>query len=403
MSSPLLAEDIELSITNITDGNRRAKFLRAIVELSRLMGLRPSVRAPWLAKAKTHKYLSRVWKDGRWEYEYPDDGKGNAPKTEAELPVISGVARARVDGGNYRQVAEAEFARLRAKIAEGLYCPALGGKKVVGAKEGHLDYPQGKWRGLKNIIARVSLMPCIIPIIEQGKKTGQRKNPSYKGNYHEISASTANRKKVSVVLADKGDGCLYISIIGKDLVKKAICSGSHPLPTVPERYSPSLHKSLPYRAASGEEFSPSPDDLSIPHVYAKSIREYLDLDLSISGISLANRKAKLAKAIRAVAGHLRVPVEVVRKDGGPVASGEPHAHPALAQLSGYWAGLYRALLEKAYAAVIEALGLPAATEETMRKSGNEPRELGRGVTGRRPVWGVTEDELCRRAGKVWLE
>jgi len=356
------ARAIELSITGITGANRRAKFLKALRALSDHMGLSPDVHAPWMGKAR--KYISREWKNGRWVYTYPGESAGGNGR--AGLPVISSVSRLNVDESNYQKLAEAEFAKLRAKIKEGLFCAALGGRKVVAAKESHLASKRGEARRLKDIIGRVALMPYIIPAIEQGMKTGERKNPQYRGNYYEISATTREGKKVSVILADKNDGYLYISVMEKKVIRKALCQSSHPLPTDAGSLIPGFGKGLPYRAAWGRSGSASlrpPHDISIPHVYEKSMRRYPDLELTVADITDANRKDKFAKALRAVSRHLGVPLSITRK-----GAGEPHMFPVRRELSDRWAGFYAGLTEKVYAAVAAALGLPSVSVETVGKA-----------------------------------
>jgi hypothetical protein len=63
--------NIELSITDITPANRRAKLAKAACVLSDQMGLGAVIESPYLEKAKTHKYIAKKWVNDHWEYEYP--------------------------------------------------------------------------------------------------------------------------------------------------------------------------------------------------------------------------------------------------------------------------------------------------------------------------------------------
>ena len=166
-----------------------------------------------------------------------------------------------------------------------------------------------------------------------------------------------------MVLADGKNGQLYISIMEKKEGKKSNLPWQPPVADGAGAQDPSLGKSLPYRAAWD-----IPHDLSIPHVYEKSIHEYPDLEISITDITPENRKDKFAKAVRAVSRHLHVPVSIAGKDGKNRHAGEPYLYPVQQELSDRWAGYYKNLIQKVYDAAVLALGLPPVAVETMNKA-----------------------------------
>jgi hypothetical protein len=198
--------------------------------------------------------------------------RGTDGGKSAALPLIAGVSTLAANENNYSDLAKIEFAKLQKKIDEGLFCQALGGKKVVGIKETHLKNVQGIERLERDIIRRVRLMPYIIPIIERGIKISERNNTDYSGKYHEISAITPKRKKISVILADARDGCLYISVMDKGSMRKALHRSSRLLPANLPEFHRALGKSQSLSFTDGESQTVlSLTGLNIPYISAKSM------------------------------------------------------------------------------------------------------------------------------------
>jgi hypothetical protein len=109
----------------------------------------------------------------------------------------------------------------------------------------------------------------------------------------------------------------------------------------------------------------------------------MNIELFITDITPANRRAKMLKAIRAMSGKLNVPVSVESKGG---AHGrEPYLYDIQQELANKWTGYYSPILINIYETVIAALGLPRVEVETMRKAigGDDPlRYIGFGFVGK---------------------
>jgi hypothetical protein len=92
----------------------------------------------------------------------------------------------------------------------------------------------------------------------------------------------------------------------------------------------------------------------------------MNLELAITDITPANRRAKMLKAIRAISKKLGVPVSVASK--GKAHGQEPYLYDIQQELADEWTGYYSSILKKIYDIVIAALGLPRVDMETMRKA-----------------------------------
>lgn len=198
--------NIELTVTNLTPANREAKFLKTAQALSKMLRLNAEIEAPTTVEKTFNPAETR-----------DDNGKWTSNGNTANLPEIKGIKPIRVGAQNWRQVAQTEFDKIdqRIKSADGLVCPAADNKRVVGYAPYHLEYKNRNKKRLEpDIIRRVSLMPYVLPIIENGQRTNrQPKRESY-----EISAKVGN-KKVSVVLVEKTGkkGLLYISVCNEKI------------------------------------------------------------------------------------------------------------------------------------------------------------------------------------------
>jgi transposase len=375
--------NIILDIKNVNESNKVEKLVTAAKALSEQLGLNADIDVPWLEKAKTHKYISKKWVNDHWEYTYPQTNK-------SEPPLITGVSELSVNEQNYESLAQQEMIKLKEKIKSGLFCQALNNKKVIDIKTSHLRSANSVPRNLKDLMRRIAIMPYIIPVIEKGIKTNERKNPHYKGNYYEISGATPNGKRIAVILAEKDNGYLYISVIGKKMIKKALCQDSRLLPTNCRTNSDlgtgltlsggDIIKSLDREdgsflhrgpiAAVVKMTSPlSNHAFIIPQISAKSIDNLPNIEVFIQNITPENRKTKFAKAIRAVAERLGVPVSVERRGKEKLErTGEVYLYPIQQELSDRWTDYYSSILKQVCNTVIAALDLPRVDVETMRKA-----------------------------------
>ena len=140
--------NIELAVTGITEANRRTKLMKAVYALSRHMGLNPQVSAPWLAKAKTHKYVSRVWKDGRWEYEYPKTENERRANTARQIKdVITGIEPLRFGADNAEAVGLAYLKDMAAYLRDNeVRARWLQNRRVDGIDAEHLTHKMARPR-----------------------------------------------------------------------------------------------------------------------------------------------------------------------------------------------------------------------------------------------------------------
>jgi hypothetical protein len=346
--------NIQLAITGVTAANSREKLIKAAYALSGQMGLGAVIKYP--ALAKSHKYLSKEWRNGAWFYTYPDTGGSGGGGSAAEPPLISGVTPITVNSRNYGELAKREFEKLQKKIKEGLFCSALDGRRVAGIKtRKHLKSTKGQRRGTGEVIKRVSLMPYIIPIIEKGIA---EKRENEKGVSYRIYGRNERGKEVSVVLVEEEKTkLLYFSVFDNEKnVSKSIAQMGGLFPS-------GRFFGFPSRHSRADGLNSLDHDFILPQIWAKSIAAYPDLEVFIQNITPQNRKAKFVKAVRAVSRALKTPVEITAKHGG-----EPYLYPIQRELSDYWTGYYSRLLQEVYKAACNALDLPETQVETLRKA-----------------------------------
>lgn len=91
----------------------------------------------------------------------------------------------------------------------------------------------------------------------------------------------------------------------------------------------------------------------------------LDFSISLTNITPENKREKMIKAIRAISGHLGLPISVSKDHDHKQ---EPYLYDIQQELSDQWIGYYSSILKKIYNTVITALDLPAVNVETMRKA-----------------------------------
>ncbi|MDR0567786.1 MAG: hypothetical protein LBG87_01080, partial [Spirochaetaceae bacterium] len=284
---------ILLTITGVTEQNRYDKLVKT-ASLSDQMRLNAGIDYPGMDKS--FKYISRKWENDGWKYTYPDTGGGGGG-SPAEPPLITGVTPITVNSQNYGEIAKQEFKKLEARIKTGLHCTALKGRMIAGIRRKHLKSTKGKRRSENDIMQRVALMPYIIPIIEQGSHTETRNTEqgiSYKitGQVHEKNED----KNISVILIeDAKTHLLYFSIFyDTTSVSKSMTQMGGLFPS-------GRSFGFPSRLGRVHGLDSLDRGLSIPIVSAVSMETLPDIEVLIKNITAGNRKAKFAKAVRAVA------------------------------------------------------------------------------------------------------
>ena len=410
--------NIELSITDITESNRHKKLTAAAYALSEQMGLDAEIKAPWLEKARAYKYISKEWKNGQWVYEYPNTENEKVANLANQCELITGIKPLRVNVYNAAKVATKELLKLQGIIRNGDYrCPALENRKIADVNIAHTIKKGATPRKPEVIMKRARFIPFILPIIS---KTGHlhdvRKNSDGTYSYEIVGRVEIDEKDkqgqkikkkyaVSVVLFDKekkpGKNLLYISVFGisHNMIKsiqEVAGLATDPMNShwvAPGNYLPgtgflrSQGSGLSVPRPPGKPgfgfpngldlryLQPQAHNLIIPYISAKSIEKYPDIEIFIQNITGQNKKAKFAKAIRAAASRLNVPVSVGKKGARESRAGEPYMYPVQQELSDYWTGYYQAITRKIYKVVIDALGLPPVAIETMRKALGESGNL----------------------------
>lgn len=98
----------------------------------------------------------------------------------------------------------------------------------------------------------------------------------------------------------------------------------------------------------------------------KGSKPYPDIIIDIQGITKANRYEKFIKAVRFTAQQLQLPIGI--HTGDTMQHGERHVYPIKQELSEYWENLYTELLRGLYCNLTEVLGLPTFSQEALRKA-----------------------------------
>jgi len=357
-------QPFELLITDIDEENKYDKFVAAAYALSEQMGLDPIIEAPWLEKAKTHKYISKEWENGQWEYEYPKSNNERRVNIANQTELITGIQPLQVDQSNVVSKVNSYFVELRKKIKTGLYCRAMQNKKIVGIDTKHFfTQSKGLKRPMSELLKRAILLPFIIPIIEKTGRISHSQKNNIGGYDFELSGRAEINGKnhaVTIVLTSRPGGLLYLSIIGiQNSMVKSLNSpeyiGSPPgLPTL-SSLSPVRKQSLPCLNRN----------LIIPYISAVSMEKLPNLEIFVENITPQNRKMKFAKAMRAVSANLGIPLSIVKKENGH--AGEPYFYPMQQELSDQWTGCYQGIIKKIYTVVALALDLPTVQIETVMK------------------------------------
>jgi hypothetical protein len=384
--------NIELAIKDITSENKRGKLLKAAYALSDQLGLGVKIDGVISKANPNHDALGRF-----------ASGHSGVSMASDALPVIEGVkALTNVNRNNWGTIQKQEFGKLREKIKDGLYCPALENRRIVGTIAKHLKRTRGLQRDVQDIIQRVTLMPYVVPIIEKGAFVNKREDT--KGISYRISGKTANGEVSVILVEDKKSKLLYLSVfadqkmvgkamphagdstvsgyVGKNpvslqgqglaipnrIVNKALLQegGSFPLGAyggTPSRYS-----------RQGLE---SPNHISIiPEISAKSIENLPNIELFVKNITESNKKEKFAKAMRAVSEQLGIPVTVERrKERGH--GGEPFFYRAQEDLIYRWYNFFSAAVDEAYRFVTACFGLPEV--RILKKADGDLKHKGRVV------------------------
>jgi hypothetical protein len=109
----------------------------------------------------------------------------------------------------------------------------------------------------------------------------------------------------------------------------------------------------------------------------------MNIELAITGISPANRRVKMLKAIRAISKKLGVPVSVEQKS--KAHGQESYFYDIQQELADRWIFFYSPILKNVYETISAVMGLPRIEVETMRKAinGDDPlRYIGFGPIGK---------------------
>ena len=155
-------------------------------------------------------------------------------------------------------------------------------------------------------------MPYIFPIIEKTGRVSHSEKNNYGGYDIEIvGRAEINGKKhvVTVILATKPDGMLYLSIFGiqNNMVKSLNSQGQNGSPPgFPALSSLSRVRKQPSPCKSR--------NIIIPYISAVSIENLSNIELFVKNITPQNRKDKFTKAIQAVSKQLKIPVSIGKKE-----------------------------------------------------------------------------------------
>lgn len=213
---------IQVNLRNVDESNREVKIIKAIARIGETVGCDFLV--------KSHKYISKEWKNGRWVYEYPDEnGKGSKRQHEREIAkkseLIVNIAPLEVKN------ARCFLNTLEEMSLNGqLKCKALEGRKVIFNRfsKKHLFETKGEKRDPKSIYERARLLSFIPKIIN---KTGlisnvtESKKIKGKKSYEIIGRGLVNKKEIGIKLVlteQKNDDLLYLSVFSIGEIKKSM-------------------------------------------------------------------------------------------------------------------------------------------------------------------------------------
>ncbi|MDR2484981.1 MAG: hypothetical protein LBD55_06270, partial [Treponema sp.] len=377
--------NIELAITGITPANRREKLIKAAHALSDLMGLGAEIERPVLEKAQTHKYISKKWVNDHWEYFYPQTNNERRANSASQIKdIMSGIQPLNITPQNVSRMIQSFKNDFMQSVQSGLYVKHLQNRKIVGITDNHLTEKHGKMRPFRDIENHVKYLPFVIPLIQKyGHVSHTGVMPDGRRYYELTGKAVIGGKKyaVSIILSDDDNNKVNLVCVSSfgfaNKMVKAIGGVWHDTPalSVPAHAGGRLGRGGAFPSPVSNNLKPS-DQSSvlpqsqkrqsrpatvvtnniIPQIWAKSIAAYPDLKVFIQNITPQNRKAKFAKAIRAAAGRLGVPVSIERHGNvKPNHAGEPYLYPIQQELSDYWSGYYQDILKTIYDTVIAAL------------------------------------------------
>jgi len=223
--------NIDLTIQNITEQNKREKLINMSKMLSHTLSIPLEINGGGIIeKAKLHKYIRKEFINGKWYYKYEENKKS----IEGKVLVCSSKPL-KVTQENAKKVGEAfikEWQKDWQKHPEKRKCPTLNYTKIGFADISikHLSVRgKNKPRKQTEIMERTSLLPFAKEILE-GKNKGivsTVRNDEKTGLvYYEIlGQAVINSKKetISVIVSKiKPDIKKYISVIKKALIKTGL-------------------------------------------------------------------------------------------------------------------------------------------------------------------------------------
>ena len=194
--------NIDLTIQNITEQNKREKLINMSKMLSHTLSIPLEINGSGIIeKAKLHKYIQKEFINGKWYYKYEENKKS----IEGKVLVCSSKPL-KVTQENAKKVGEAfikEWQEDWQKHPEKRKCPALNYTKIGFADisikhlsvKGKDKYRRNKARDINEIMERASLLPFAKEILE-----GKNKGVAF------------------TVRKDEKAGLVYYEILGKAII-----------------------------------------------------------------------------------------------------------------------------------------------------------------------------------------
>lgn len=201
---------IQVNLRDVDESNREVKIIKAIARIGETVGCDFLV--------KSHKYISKEWKDGKWVYKYKESSPHEVKECSADYLHVTKDNALSV-GSRFLEKWQEEWGK------DGKYCLPLSRKVCIDKisflhLKKHREGGRLVRRNIDDVARRVPCLPIAKEILEsKGTLVERRKKKNY---LYETLRGKKDGIYIDVVVStDLSNKTVYISVFPREMKKSA--------------------------------------------------------------------------------------------------------------------------------------------------------------------------------------